>query len=43
MKGYKVRELANGRFGVYAVSEYAERLVKTFKTRKAAEGWVAKN
>jgi len=37
---YKVRELANGRFGVYQCSAYSEVLVKTFKTRKAAQGWI---
>ena len=38
---YKVRELANGRFGVYLCSEYSEVLIKTFKTEKGAQGWVA--
>ena len=42
MMNYKVRELANGRFGVYECSEVREVLVKTFKTRKAAEGWISK-
>ena len=36
---YRVRELANGRFGVYQCSEWSEVLVKTFKTEKAAQGW----
>lgn len=42
MRNYKVRELTGGRFGVYACSEWHEILVKTFKTRKSAENWVAK-
>jgi hypothetical protein len=40
---YKVRELCNGRFGVYETSEYRETLVKTFKTKEGAERWVRKN
>ena len=36
---YKIRELASGRFGVYQCSEYQEVLIKTFKTKKAAQGW----
>ncbi len=40
---YKVRELANGRFGVYECSAVRETLIKSFKTRKAAEGWVSKH
>lgn len=40
---YKVRELASGRFGVYECSAWREILVKTFKTRKSAEGWVGKH
>ena len=43
MMNYKVRELASGRFGVYACSEWGETLVKTFKTRKTAENWIKKN
>ena len=43
MKGYKVREIAGNRFGVYAVTEWAETLVKTFKMREGAERWVKKN
>lgn len=39
---YKVRVLANGRFGVYECSEVREILVKSFKIRKAAEGWISK-
>lgn len=37
---YKVRVLANGRFGVYACSDVREVLVKNFKTREAADRWV---
>ena len=40
---YKVRELANGRYGVYEISEWGEVLVKTFKTEKGARRWVEKN
>ena len=40
---YKVRELANGRFGVYECSVWDEWLVKTFKTRKGAENWIKKH
>lgn len=40
---YKVRELADGRFGVYTCSEWRETLVKTFKTRTGAENWVKKH
>ena len=29
---YKVRQLANGRYGVYLCSEYSEVLVKNYKT-----------
>lgn len=39
---YKVRELASGRFGVYACSDVREVLVKTFKTRTSAERWISK-
>jgi len=39
---YKVRELVNGRFGVYECSEWREILVKTFKTRQSAEKWISK-
>ena len=40
---YKVRELANGRYGVYECSEWGECLVKTLKTRKGAENWIKKH
>ncbi len=40
---YKVRVLANGRFGIYECTEWRETLIKSFKTRKAAEGWVSKH
>ena len=40
---YKVRELYNGRFGVYACTEYSEMLVKTFKTEKGANNWIKRN
>lgn len=40
---YKVRQLANGRFGVYMCSEYSEVLMKTFKTEKGAKAWVDKH
>ena len=43
MKAYKVRELANGRFGVYEYTDTYEVLVKTFKARKGAENWIKKN
>lgn len=39
---YRVYELANGRFGVYQMTESLMVLVKTFKTRKNAEGWISK-
>lgn len=40
---YKVRELANGRYGVYEIAANGnEYLVKTFKTRKGADTWVSK-
>jgi len=39
---YKVRELANGRFGVYECSAVRETLVKSFKTREGAERWISK-
>lgn len=39
---YKVRMLANGRYGVYECTETYEVLVKTFKTLKSAEGWISK-
>lgn len=42
MMNYKVIELAGGRFGVYACTEWREVLVKTFKTRKGAENWISK-
>ena len=42
MMNYKVRELAGGRFGVYACTEWREVLIKTFKTRKGAENWISK-
>ena len=37
---YKVRELYNGRYGVYAFNGNGETLVKTCKTKVAAEKWV---
>ena len=40
---YKVRELANGRFGVYECYAVREVLVKTFKTREGADRWISKN
>lgn len=40
---YKVRGLANGRFGVYECSTVSEVLVKTFKTRAGADRWIRKN
>ena len=40
---YKVRELANGRFGVYKCSAWGEVLIKTFKARTGAENWIMKN
>lgn len=43
MKNYKVRELCNGRFGVYALYENGEILVKTFKTAEGADRWIKKN
>ena len=39
---YKVRVLANGRFGVYECTEWREVLVKTFKNRETAEKWISK-
>lgn len=39
---YKVRELANGRFGVYECSEVREILIKSFKTQEGAERWISK-
>lgn len=43
MRNYKVRELAGNVYGVYSVSEWAEVLVKTFKTLKGAENWIRKH
>lgn len=43
MKNYKVRELANGRFGVYEYTDTYEVLVKTFKARAGADNWIKKN
>lgn len=40
---YKIRELANGLFGVYKTSETYEILVKTFKTEKGATQWIKKH
>ena len=42
MMNYKVRELANGWFGIYECGSNYERLVKTFKARKSAENWIRK-
>lgn len=43
MKNYKVRELANGRFGVYECTDVYEILRKTFKTLAGANNWIKKN
>lgn len=40
---YKIWE-QGGKFMVYEVNPYGdERKVKTFKTRKSAENWIAKH
>lgn len=38
---YRVRQLANGRYGVYRCTDHSEVLTKTFKTEKSANSWVA--
>ena len=43
MASYKVREIAGGRFGVYACTEWREVLIKTFKSRAGAETWISKH
>lgn len=40
---YKVRELANGQFGVYECTDVYEILRKTFKTLTGAKNWIKKN
>ena len=38
---YKVRQLANGKYGIYKCTACSEILVKTCKTERAANNWVS--
>jgi len=40
---YTIYEMADGRFGVYEMTSSYCILVKSFKTRKAAESWISKH